>query len=248
MSSKDANAGNDETAGENANGDGLSDDDVARALADYEQDFADMDAAVDGTEATGKPDPKAPHASKDAANKADQKAAEARRDAAANRGPDASFGDGLDDQLRGILGEESKQAVLVTGLRNPDLLAAVCLMAQVDADCLGMRTGAIAVLRDRAGQGPEDAAKRFTTVVAGMTAVLIVNRADRLEAHAWVNGVEGAQIAPPVLLANLDENVEDLVISQMTVDMLREDGPKVFSTDDLTAEQAIDIIHRALRK
>lgn len=79
---------------------------------------------------------------------------------------------GFDDELEGILGNKAKRAILVTRLTSADLLAAFCSLADITAQCIDSREGAVAVLRNLNGDGPEAAAKDLTEVVAGLSVLL----------------------------------------------------------------------------
>lgn len=207
-------------------GDGLSEEEVNRALASYEKDFADMGLAgpAAGKQAASTDSRTTPHAPES--------------------GADASF----DDQLQGILGNKAKKAVLVTNVKDPHLLAAFCVMAEVSASCVGASSGAVALLDDLDGQAPEEAARRLTTLVSSLPLVLIVNRADRLEAHSWINGRQGEKIAPPLLLMRLDNVIEDLVISQASPATLAEDGRTVVSTGTMDKDDAWHVIRHYTRR
>lgn len=210
--------------------DGLSDEDVRRALEGYEKEFADMDLDMGSGSGSGSG---TGSATKD--------------DLPDDPTAGTSSGESFDDQLQGILGNKARQALLVTNLSEPGLLAAFCVMAGIDATCIGASTGAVALLHDTADQGPEEAARRLTTLVTSLSVVLVVNRADRLEAHIWLDGTQGEKIAPPLLFMQVDSVVEDLVISQATPDTLREDGRTVVETSLMDRDQAWTTITRFLR-
>ena len=88
----------------------------------------------------------------------------------------------FEDELQGLLGNRAKTAVIITRLTSPQLLAAFCQISDISAQCVGSEQGAVAILRNLDGDGPEAAARDITTVVAGMPVILAVNRADKLEA------------------------------------------------------------------
>ena len=102
----------------------------------------------------------------------------------------------FDDELEGLLGNKAKTAMIITQLASADLLAAFCQLADVSATCLEDAQGAVAVLRNLDGDGPEAAAKDLTCVVSGMPVILAVNRADKLEATLYVKGHPGQTFAP----------------------------------------------------
>lgn len=239
--------------------DGLSDEDVRRALEGYEQDFADMglgigpDTEESGTQESGTQE-NGPKNGRSADGPVPDTGTDGRHDDLPDDLPDdptagggSALDESFDDQLQGILGNKARQALLVTNLSEPGLLAAFCVMAGIDATCIGASTGAVALLHDTADQGPEEAARRLTTLVTSLSVVLVVNRADRLEAHVWLDGKQGEKIAPPLLFMQVDTVVEDLVISQATPDTLREDGRTVVETSSMDRHQAWTTITRFLR-
>ena len=118
----------------------------------------------------------------------------------------------FDDELQGLLGNRAKVAVIITRLASARLFAAFCQLSDISAQCLASPQGAVAVLRNLDGDGPEAAIKDMTTVVAGMPAVLAINRADKLEATMYLQGKVGQTFAPPVLLTSTAPFVEDLLL------------------------------------
>lgn len=236
--------------GRSGHDDGLSDEDVRRTLEDYEQDFADMGLGM-GTGAPGDSPKDGPSAHDPAKGAGTDDRPDGRHTDLPDDLPDdptaGTSGESFDDQLQGILGNKARQALLVTNLSEPGLLAAFCVMAGIDAACIGASTGAVALLHDTADQGPEEAARRLTTLVTSLSVVLVVNRADRLEAHVWLDGKQGEKIAPPLLFMQVDTVVEDLVISQATPDTLREDGRTVVETSSMDRHQAWKTITHFLR-
>ena len=98
---------------------------------------------------------------------------------------------GFDNELAGLLGNKAKVALIVTRLASAELLAAFCQLSDISAACIGANQGAVAVLKNLDGDGPEAAAKDLTTVVSGMAVILAVNRADKLEVAMYVQGEAG---------------------------------------------------------
>ena len=74
----------------------------------------------------------------------------------------------FEDELQGLLGNRAKVAVIITRLTSPRLLSAFCELSDISAQCIGSAQGAVAVLRNLDGDGPEAAVKDMTIVVAGM--------------------------------------------------------------------------------
>ncbi|OXN00999.1 hypothetical protein [Bifidobacterium vansinderenii] len=148
----------------------------------------------------------------------------------------------FDDELQGLLGNKAKAAVLITQLSAPDLLAAFCQLSDISAHCVGSDQGAVAVLRSVDGDGPEVAARDLTTVVSGLSVVLAVNRADKLEATLWVNGKPGNKFAPPVLFMSTPPFVEDLLIGTSRIDDVRAAGYQIVDAGDYDRATALQVI------
>lgn len=150
---------------------------------------------------------------------------------------------GFDDELEGILGNKAKRAILVTRLTSADLLAAFCSLADITAQCIDSREGAVAVLRNLNGDGPEAAAKDLTEVVAGLSVLLLVDRADKMTAVPYSNGTaEDAELPPPFVLETLAHFVEDLMLGLTTVDALAQQGVRIVDSADLDHDHALKII------
>ena len=217
--------------------DGMSDDDLHFSDADFDALLAGGldDAPVEPADAA------------DAATDTDGTAGAAADDEAAFAGivePDAgeSFAAGFDDELAGLLGDKAKAAVLITRVASARLLAAFCQLSDISADCLAARSGAVAVLRNLDGDGPEAAARDLTTVVSGMTAVLAVNRADRLDATLYLQGEPGQTFVPPVLFSTTPPFVEDLLLGIATVGDVTAQGVESVSSSSLDREQAMQVL------
>lgn len=150
--------------------------------------------------------------------------------------------DSFDDELQGLLGNKAKSAIIVTQLASADLLAAFCQLSDVSATCLNHAQGAVAVLRNLNGDGPEAAARDLTTVVSGMPVVLAVNRADKLEATLYLKGQAGQGFAPPLLFTETPPFVEDLMLGIATVDDVVAQGVKAVDSGSLDRETALQVI------
>ena len=149
---------------------------------------------------------------------------------------------GFDNELAGLLGNKAKVALIVTRLASAELLAAFCQLSDVSADCIGSAEGAVAILRNLDGDGPEVAARDLTIVVSGMSLVLAVNRADKLEATVYLQGKPGQTIAPPLLFTSTAPFVEDLLLGITDEDGLIGTGMKVEQSADLDHDQAMAVI------
>ncbi len=148
----------------------------------------------------------------------------------------------FEDELQGLLGNRAKVAVIITRLTSARLLAAFCELSDISAQCIGSEQGAVAVLRNLDGDGPEAAVKDMTIVVSGMPAILAVNRADKLEATMYMEGKPGRTFAPPVLFTSTASFVEDLLLGITDMKTLVESGAKVVDSADLTRDEAMEIL------
>ncbi|KAB7785675.1 hypothetical protein [Bifidobacterium cebidarum] len=207
----------------------FSDEELEAALAGFEKEFADEDA--------NKADASANADSADAADVTS--VADAVNEAMADV-VDPSVG--FDNELAGLLGNKAKIALIVTRIAAADLLAAFCQLSDISAECIGSNQGAIAVLKNLDGDGPEAAAKDLTTVVSGMAVVLAVNRADKLEATMYMQGEAGQTFAPPVLFNSTPRFVEDLMLGIVTLMQLKSQGFEVVNSAELDHDQAMEII------
>ena len=152
----------------------------------------------------------------------------------------------FDDELQGLLGNRAKVAVIITRLASARLFAAFCQLSDISAQCLASPQGAVAVLRNLDGDGPEAAIKDLTTVVSGMPAVLAINRADKLEATMYLQGKVGQTFAPPVLHdeAYTTDNNTDFSVQ---LGKIKDSGaellflPNYYSDNALILQQAHDL-------
>lgn len=255
-------ADNDPNDGQNdGRNDELSDADIDAAFAGFEQDFADadhsaineMNAALERNEAAessasaSDADANADASDADAADTADSSDV-APTDASDDFDRDLKDVEDLESSLMQMLGEKASSALLITRLRDPDVLAALSVLADVDDYCIGDRFGAVAILKDLDGSHPEDAAARLTKLVIGLSAILVVNRAGRIEAHQWVNGQQGESFPPPIVFANAPAWVEDLLVGQVSLDELLND-PSIVPLDsqDYTKAASFGVLQQVVR-
>lgn len=213
----------------------FSEEELEAAMAGFEKEFQDEEAAKqnDGKSetrnASGTSDSGAP-ADSDEAREADAVLSEAETS--------LSF----DDELQGLLGNRAKSAVIITRVTSARLLAAFCQLSDISAQCVGSPQGAVAVLRNLDGDGPESAIKDLTVVVSGMPAILAVNRADKLEATMYMQGKAGQTFAPPVLFASVAPFVEDLMLGITDMEGVRASGTKIVDSASLSRDDAMRIL------
>lgn len=162
-------------------------------------------------------------------------------------GDEPASADSFDEELEGLLGNKAKSAIIITQLASAELLAAFCQLADVSAVCLEDSRGAVGVLRNLDGDGPEAAAADLTTVVSGMPVVLTVNRADKLEATLYTQGKAGQGFAPPLLFAQTPTFVEDLMLGISTLSEVVSHGVTSVDSGSLDREEAMAIIAKHTR-
>lgn len=109
----------------------------------------------------------------------------------------------FEDELEGLLGDKAKAAFICTRLNSAELLAAFCQISDISAECIGSEQGAVAVVHNLDGDGPEAAVKDLTKVVGGLSGLLVVNRADKVEATVYYDGQAGEQLPPPFVFPSL---------------------------------------------
>lgn len=153
----------------------------------------------------------------------------------------------FDNELQGLLGNRATMAVVITRLASAELLAAFCQITDVSATCLNHTDGAVAVLRNLDGDGPEAAAKDLTTVVSGMPVILAVNRADKLEATLYIQGKAGQTFAPPILFTSTPAFVEDLMLGITDVDAIKTQGVTAVDSASLDRQAAMSVIAQHTR-
>ena len=216
----------------NADGMHFSEEELEAAMAGFEQEFKDAEATKN--------------------ERADNPSSEASGNAESSESSESSEVDDMlnaaedslkfEDELQGLLGNRAKVAVIITRLTSPRLLSAFCELSDISAQCIGSAQGAVAVLRNLDGDGPEAAVKDMTIVVAGMPAILAVNRADKLEATMYVEGKAGKTFAPPVLFTSTAPFVEDLMLGITDMNALEQADMTIFDSADLDRDATMSII------
>lgn len=242
----------------------FSDEELEAALAGFEKEFADDSVSGDASD-TSDADKTADAASAksdfdandDTADKASADSGQPMTDDVTGSVADAvneAMADvvdpslGFDNELAGLLGNKAKVALIVTRLASAELLAAFCQLSDISAACIGANQGAVAVLKNLNGDGPEAAAKDLTTVVSGMAVILAVNRADKLEVAMYVQGEAGQSFAPPVLFTSTPRFVEDLMLGIVTLNQLKTQGFEVVDSAGLDHDQAMQILANHTRR
>ncbi|OTA25921.1 hypothetical protein B9G54_06560 [Alloscardovia macacae] len=226
-----------------ANGaDALSDAQVNAAFADLEKqfssDFEDSLSALDDNLTD-------PGAASDASDASDADSADS---ASADGFSDLSLDPHFDDELAGILGQKAKVALILAPFAQPQILAALARMADVEMSVFFIRTGCVGVLHDLDGQGPEDAVRALSEMMSDLPFLLSVNRADKVSLTRWENGAEVEQLTPPLIFVNMDDVVEDLMIGFITLGELSQAGYDVVEASSFeTVEAAMSYLAGMMR-
>ncbi|MDF7641218.1 hypothetical protein PT279_06405 [Bifidobacterium sp. ESL0784] len=221
------------------NGGLFSDEELEKALAGFEKEFADdPDGKNVGMDDDGRSSENPGMNGTDSSlDGVDDSAEQSDR-----RITDELDKMNFDEELEGLIGNRAKVAILITRLISADLLAAFCQIADISADCVADENGAVAILHNLDGDAPEGAAKDLTGVVNGMPAVLSVNRADKLVSTLYMAGEPGQQFAPPMLFTTAPSCVEDLMLGITDVAGLKEQGVRVVATADFDRKKAFEVI------
>lgn len=216
----------------------FSEEELEAAMAGFEKEFQDEEAVKQADDKSGTQD--TPDASNSDASAASDDLDEAREADAVLSEAETSLS--FDDELQGLLGNRAKSAVIITRVTSARLLAAFCQLSDISAQCVGSSQGAVAVLRNLDGDGPESAIKDLTVVVSGMPAILAVNRADKLEATMYMQGKAGQTFAPPVLFASVAPFVEDLMLGITDMEGVRASVTEIVDSASLNRDDAMRIL------
>ena len=224
---------NNERKNNEANGDdsvraSFTDAELDNALAGFEREFQDESKENSDSE-------NSKNAQSDGKNQENSTLDDAMRDI-----EEASF----EEDLEGLLGNKAKVAMIITYVEPVQLLAAFCKMADVSAKCFDEEQGAVAILKNLKDNGPEEDVQKFVDFFRGMDVMLIVNRADKITAKIYQNGVEPQEIVAPMALAVWSRRVEDLAICMETVDTLAKQDVTMYDSDDLSNFAAYKIFNK----
>ncbi len=231
--SKNNERKNNERKNNEANGDdsvraSFTDAELDNALAGFEREFQDESKENSDSE-------NSKNAQSDGKNQENSTLDDAMRDI-----EEASF----EEDLEGLLGNKAKVAMIITYVEPAQLLAAFCKMADVSAKCFDEEQGAVAILKNLKDNGPEEDVQKFVDFFRGMDVMLIVNRADKITAKIYQNGVEPQEIVAPMALAVWSRRVEDLAICMETVDTLAKQDVTMYDSDDLSNFAAYKIFNK----
>ncbi|MBD8079171.1 hypothetical protein IF651_08920 [Cellulosimicrobium arenosum] len=151
----------------------------------------------------------------------------------------------MPDDLSGLAAsDEPPFAALVTQIAGAEPLAAACSLGQVEADVVATDVGAVAVLRDAAGDAPAHAAAALTTLVKGVPLILVERRGEQLTMTRWTDGAAGDTLAPGLVLGGAPESLEDLLTGTTTIGAL--DG--IVPSGSISRFKAMRMLTSAARK
>ena len=139
------------------NDDGMhfSEEELEAAMAGFEKEFQDEEAAQQNDAPAQVPfDQPDETVNSDASSDESQDGLQSKEADAVLSEAENSLS--FDDELQGLLGNRAKVAVIITRLASARLFAAFCQLSDISAQCLASPQGAVAVLRNLDG----DARKR----------------------------------------------------------------------------------------
>ncbi|MDM8086557.1 hypothetical protein QUV83_17420 [Cellulomonas cellasea] len=130
-------------------------------------------------------------------------------------GADAPVSDASASAAAAAQEEQPQVALVVTQVAGAEALAAACALAKVEADAIFTPVGAVAVLRDPSA-GPAGAGA-LSAMLKAAPVVLLVRRAGRISATHWVNGVQGDELPPGLVLSDAPPELEQLLLGTLTI-------------------------------
>ena len=160
--------------------------------------------------------------------------------------PDFDF-DNLEipDDLSSLTGSgEPEFAALITQIAGAEPLAAASSLAQLDLDAVPTSVGAVGVLKDLAGDAPEQAAAAISQLVRGVPLILVTRTGEQMTAVRFADGVRGDELAPGLVLGGAPENVVDLLTGATTV----ADAEGVVGSTSISKFKAVRMLTSAARK
>ncbi|MBO0607736.1 hypothetical protein J0911_01675 [Myceligenerans salitolerans] len=150
------------------------------------------------------------------------------------------------DDLSGLTQNSSVPdlAVLITQIAGAEPLAAAASLAGLDLDAVPTEVGALAVLRDPSGSGPDDAAAALSQVVRGVPLVQVTRKGEQLTCVRWTDGERGDEISPALLLGGAPQTVEDVLTGYAKV----ADLEGVVASGEIGRLKAMRMLSSAARK
>ncbi|MGI5190770.1 hypothetical protein ACQEVI_21705 [Promicromonospora sp. CA-289599] len=159
--------------------------------------------------------------------------------------PDFDLDFEIPDDLSSLTGSgEPEFAAIITQIAGAEPLAAASSLAQLDLDAVPTSVGAVGVLKDLAGDAPEQAAAAISQLVRGVPLVLVTRTGEQMTAVRFADGVRGDELAPGLVLGGAPESVVDLLTGATSVDDL--DG--VVGSTSISKFKAVRMLTSAARK
>lgn len=151
----------------------------------------------------------------------------------------------IPDDLSSLTGSgEPEFAALITQIAGAEPLAAASSLAQLDLDAVPTSIGAVGVLKDLAGDAPEQAAAAISQLVRGVPLVLVTRTGEQMTAVRFADGVRGDELAPGLVLGGAPENVVDLLTGATGV----ADLDDVVGSTSISKFKAVRMLTSAARK
>ena len=120
----------------------------------------------------------------------------------------------LDSELAEITGDAYELAVLLTPVADAKALAAACALVGLEAIAVPNPSGAVAVLRNTAGDAPEKAAAALSGLLPSFPVLLITKATGQLNAIRYLGGQPPQEVPAGLVVAGASGVVEDLIIGQ----------------------------------
>ena len=130
--------------------------------------------------------------------------------------PATPAAENLDAELAEITGDSFELAVLLTPVADAKALAAACALVGLEVIAVPNPTGAVAVLRNTAGDAPERAAAALSGLLPSFPVLLITKATGQLNAIRYVGGQPPQEVPAGLVVAGASGVVEDLIIGQTT--------------------------------
>ncbi|WP_402468041.1 hypothetical protein [Isoptericola aurantiacus] len=132
--------------------------------------------------------------------------------------PEIPDGFEIPDDLSGLDGSSDPEiAVLITQVADAEPLAAACALADLDVDAVPTPVGALAVLRDRSGDAPGQAAATVSRLVQGVPLILVTRQGEQLTCRRFADGVEDGELPAGLVLGGAPDALEDLLTGHLAV-------------------------------
>ena len=125
---------------------------------------------------------------------------------------------GLDAELAEITGDAVELAVLLTPVADARALAAACALVGLEVTSVPNPSGAVAVLKQTAGDAPAQAAAALSSLLPSFPVLLITKATGQLNAVRYVGGQPPQEVPAGLVVAGASGVVEDLIIGQVTPD------------------------------